>query len=161
MLDAEEAVKGDAVSTDNRETMVVAREPPGAWLHVGSLLAPVLKCAFCPVCLGLFGGALAGARLGFLSDERVHLALITVAIVFDVAILGAAFRHHRRRAPLVLCAVGALTALGGHLGSGLVQLEYLGFGVLMVAAIWNVVLLRIHHQSVTSCCAHDQVMEET
>lgn len=144
MLDAEEAVKG-------------GREVPGTWLQVGSLLAPLLKCAFCPVCLGLFGSALAGARLGFLGDERVHLGLITFAITFDVVILGAAFRHHRRRAPLVLCTTGALAAIAGHLGGGLDPLEYVGFGALMLAAIWNVVLLRRHHRGVTSCCAHDRV----
>jgi hypothetical protein len=116
-----------------------------------------VKCAFCPVCLGLFGSALAGARLGFLGDERFHFALIAVAVVFDVAILGAAFRHHRRRAPLILCGLGALAALGGHLGSGAVPLEYVGFGALMLAALWNVVLLRRHHHHLsTACCAHDR-----
>ena len=155
-------MKGAHLATNEWGRAVVDRQPPGAWLQVGSLLAPIVKCAFCPVCLGLFGSALAGARLGVLGDERFHLALIAVAVVFDVAILGAAFRHHRRRAPLILCGSGALAAIAGHVGSGAVPLEYVGFGALMLAALWNVVLLRRHHRHhSTACCAHDRAAAVT
>jgi hypothetical protein len=128
-------------------------DPPSLWLRIGAVALPVLKCAVCPACLGLVGSLLAGARMGFLEDERVHGAVLLVALAADVAILGASLRHHGRRGPLVLCALGALLALGGHLASGFV--EYAGFALLFAAGIWNLRLLRRHHhQHGGDCCGH-------
>ena len=130
-----------------------AAEPsPGLVLQIGAFVLPALQCAVCPLCLGVFGGALAGARLGFLEDERLHLGLILVALVADVFILRAAVRHHQNRGPLALCVAGALSALAGHLVAE--ALEYAGFAALMVAALWNVVLLRRHRPRGGACCAH-------
>lgn len=125
---------------------------PSVWLRIGAVALPVLKCAVCPACLGLVGSLLAGARLGFLEDERVHGAAILVALVADVAILGASLRHHRRAGPLVLCGLGALLAVGGHVAWEAV--EYAGFALLFAAGIWNLMLLRRHHQHGGDCCGH-------
>lgn len=127
---------------------------PGIWLLVTSVLLPVLKCAVCPVCLGIFGTALAGARLGFLADERLHGALIGFAILADLVILEVSRRHHRRRLPIVLCAVGGAVALLGHLTEEASWVEYFGFASLMAASIWNVRLLRRHRATGEGCCAH-------
>jgi hypothetical protein len=146
-------VKSHAVLNGELQRPSVEARPPGVWLQVGSLLLPIVKCAFCPVCLGLFGGALAGARFGFLSDERFHGVLIAFAVVVDGAIFAAGRRHHRRPGPLVLCALGALIALAGHL-SKIAAMELAGFGALMLAAFWNVLLLRRHRHAGNACCAH-------
>ena len=125
---------------------------PSLWLRIGAVALPVLKCAVCPACLGLIGSVLAGARMGFLEDERVHAAVIVVAVVADVAILGASLRHHGRLGPLVLCGIGALLALGGHFAGEVV--EYAGFALLFATGIWNLLLLRRHHRHGGDCCAH-------
>lgn len=126
---------------------------PSLWLRIGAVALPVLKCAVCPACLGLVGSLLAGARMGFLEDERVHGAILVFALVADVAILGASLRHHRRYSPLALCAAGALLAVGGHIAGEVV--EYVGFALLFAAGIWNLMLLRRHHQHGGDCCGHD------
>jgi len=127
--------------------------PPGRAIRLWSLALPVLKCAFCPACLSLFGGLLAGARMGFVGDARFHASLIAVALVADFFILRAATRHHRNRWPLALCIAGGLVAIVGHFTAE--ALEYAGFGLLMLAAVQNIVLLRRHRREDGSCCVHD------
>jgi hypothetical protein len=61
-------------------------QPPHALLTWGALVLPVLKRALCPVCLGVFGSVFAGARLGFLANERLHGAVVAAAVVADVCI---------------------------------------------------------------------------
>ena len=125
---------------------------PSAWLRIGAIVLPILKCAVCPACLGIFGSLLAGARIGLLEDERIHGAIIVFALIADFGILGASIRHHGRRGPLGLCAVGAALALAGHFAWE--PVEYGGFAILFATGIWNLVLLRRHHRKAGSCCAH-------
>ena len=125
---------------------------PSVWLRVGAIVLPVLKCALCPACLSIFGSVLAGTRIGLLDNERVHAPIILVALIADFGILGASMRHHSRRGPIALCALGAMLAVFGHFAMELV--EYAGFGILLGAGIWNTVLLRRHHQAGSTCCAH-------
>jgi hypothetical protein len=127
--------------------------PPSRALQVGSLLLPILKCAVCPACLSLFGGLFAGARMGLLGDERLHGGIIALALVADVFILRAALKHHKNRWPLSLCLAGAALAVLGHFTVEFV--EYLGFALLLIAAVQNVVLLRRHRNESGSCCAHE------
>jgi len=125
---------------------------PSAWLRIGAIVLPILKCAVCPACLGIFGSILAGARIGFLEDERIHGAIILFALIADFGILGASIRHHGRRGPIGLCIAGAMLALLGHFAWE--PIEYAGFAFLFAAGIWNLVLLRRHHREAGSCCAH-------
>jgi hypothetical protein len=134
--------------------IVLNASRPSRWLQLGSVLLPVLKCAVCPVCLGLFGTALAGARIGFLADERLHAYLILVALVADVAILGVSHRHHRRWAPILLCAAGTAALAAGHFGGEAITMEYAGFGLLMAASLWNMRLISRHRARGGPCCAH-------
>lgn len=120
------------------------------WL---SFALPVLKCAVCPACLSIFGGALAGARLGFLADEGAHAAILFGAVALDIVILGAAARHHNSPWPLALCVSGAVVALLGHFTNELI--EYAGLALILTAALHNLVLMRRHRAHGGSCCAHD------
>ena len=129
------------------------------WLSIGSFMLPVLKCAVCPVCLGMFGSVVAGARLGFLADERLHGALIVFAIALDAGILTVALRHHRQLGPLLVCCAGALLALLGHFGLRTEVLEYVGFAMLMAASLWNVGLMLAHPHSDGACCVHEAESE--
>ncbi len=121
-------------------------------LQMWSLLLPILKCALCPVCLGLYSGLFAGARVAFLGNESVHGALFATVVVVDVVVLWAAAKHHQRVAPLVVCVVGAGIALLGHWLAEIV--EYVGFGLLLFAALWNVRLMRRAHRN--DCCVSDR-----
>jgi hypothetical protein len=134
------------------QTTTRSQAAPGTLLQISAILLPVLRCALCPLCLGTLGGVLAGARVGFLQDERFHGVFILVALVADAFILRAAFAHHRRSGPLLLCLGGALLAVAGHFVAEAV--EYVGLGALLVAALWNVVLLRRHRSGGAACCAH-------
>lgn len=118
-----------------------------------SLLLPIIKCAICPACLSIFGGVFAGARMGFLGDERLHGGIVAVALVADVFILRAAMSHHKNRWPLGLCLAGGALAVLGYFTAEVV--EYVGFGLLFTAAVQNVVLLRRHRKEGGSCCAHE------
>jgi hypothetical protein len=133
---------------------LTTRQPPGLWLQLGSLLLPILKCALCPMCLGIIGSAVAGARFAFLADERLHGGLLLGALVADAAILARSRRHHGQWGPLVVCAVGAVLAAAGHFLLTTEALELAGFAVLMVSSIWNARLLWVHRRSHPSCCAH-------
>lgn len=130
---------------------------PSSAIQFWSLALPVLKCAVCPACLSLFGGLVAGARMGFLADEHVHGSIMAAALVADFFILRTALRHHNNRWPMALCIAGAMTAVVGHVTSETV--EFAGFGLLFLAAIQNVVLLRRHRRDGGSCCAHDGVIQ--
>jgi hypothetical protein len=126
--------------------------PASLWLRIGAVGLPILKCAVCPACLSIFGSVFAGARFGFVQTEPWHELLIFVALIADFAVLGASFRHHRRRTPLWLCAAGALLVVLGHLFAE--SLELLGFALLLAAGISNLILLRRHHRHAGNCCAH-------
>ena len=122
-------------------------------LQAGGFVLPFVKCAVCPVCLSLFGGVFAGARLGLLGDERLHILVITAAVILDLVILKAAARHHKSSLPAWLCGAGGLIALMGHVT--VERLEYVGFVLLIVAAVTNLVLLRRHRKYGGPCCAHE------
>ena len=126
---------------------------PGRAVQFWSFALPVIKCLVCPACLSVFGGLFAGARLGFLGDERFHGGIIAVALIADFFILRAAMQHHGNRWPLGLCLAGGAIAILGHFSAEVV--EFIGFGLLMLAAIYNVVLLRRHRREGGSCCAHE------
>lgn len=125
---------------------------PSATLQFWSFALPIIKCAFCPACLSLFAGLFAGARLGFLGDERFHGWVLVVALVVDFFVLRAAMKHHQARSPLTLCIVGGLVAVLGHATNE--TIEFIGFGLLMLAALINWVLLRNHHREGGECCQH-------
>jgi hypothetical protein len=126
---------------------------PTAAVQFLSFALPVLKCAVCPACLSVLGGLFAGARMGLLGDERVHGSIIALALVADFFILRAAMRHHGSRWPLLLCLAGVAVAVLGHFTAEAVEL--IGFGILMLAAVQNVVLLRRHRKQGGSCCTHE------
>jgi len=126
---------------------------PSSALQFWSFVLPVLKCAVCPACLSIFGGLFAGARMGFLGFERFHGWIIAVALVADYFVLRAAMKHHKNRWPLILCVLGGAVAVAGHFTTE--RVEYFGFALLMVAAFYNVYLLRQHRSEGGACCAHD------
>lgn len=128
--------------------------PPRLWIRAGGVLLPILKCALCPACLSIFGSVFAGARLGFVDGESWHVWVVGAALLADVVILTASMRHHGRRGPLAVCALGALLALGGHIVDAGTAVEYTGFALLLATGIWNVVLLRGHRHGSAACCAH-------
>lgn len=144
------------MSPDRTATEPMTTEPSRA-VQFWSFALPVLKCAVCPACLSVFGGLFAGVRMGFLEDGRFHGGVIVFALVADFFILRAAMRHHRSRIPLGLCLAGGLAALVGHFTSEAV--EFAGFGLLMLAPVHNVVLLRRHKRESGSCCSHDTKRE--
>lgn len=133
--------------------MAKSSDRPSQAVQFWSFALPVLKCAVCPACLSIFGGLFAGVRMGFLGDERFHGGIIAIALVADFFILQAAMRHHKNWWPLALCFGGWALTIVGHFTAEVV--EFIGFGLLMLAAIHNVVLLRRHRQEGGSCCAHE------
>jgi hypothetical protein len=128
--------------------------PASLWLRAGAILLPIVKCAVCPACLSIFGSLFAGARFGFVQLEPWHEVVILVALIADFAVLGASFRHHQRHTPVWMCAAGAALIVLGHLFAE--SLESLGFALLLIAGVANVILLRRHHRHAGNCCDHRQ-----
>lgn len=126
---------------------------PSRILQLGSFILPILKCAVCPACLSLLGGAFAGARLGVLGDEQLHEVIVAIALIADALVLGLAFRHHRAAGPLTVCGIGAMLVVAGHLQHAN-HVEVAGFLVLIIAAFWNWRVLRRHHRQNHSTCTH-------
>ena len=138
------------------QTESLAPEQPqvnasGTALQALSVALPIFKCAACPACLSLWGTLFAGARVGVFEDERAHALVLLLAVVVDFAILGASLRHHGSRGPLIVCAAGAVLALGGHFVGEAV--EYAGLAVLMGVGLWNFLLLRAHQHRPGGCCS--------
>ena len=136
------------------------RDPPvaiasGSGLQALSLILPILKCAVCPACLSLWGTMFASARLGVFEDERAHALALLSAVIVDFAILAASMRHHGSRRPLVVCAVGAVLALGGHVAGEAV--EFAGLAVLVGAGVSNFFLLRAHRHRASGCCSREVI----
>lgn len=130
----------------------VASRPSGS-LQLWSFILPVLKCAICPACLGMFGGVFAGARVALLGDERFHGGIIAVALALDLFILRAAMQHHQNRWPLFTCIAGGALVGAGHFIAE--PLEYAGLALLFFAAVQNVILLGRHRRAGGTCCPHD------
>jgi hypothetical protein len=125
-------------------------KPPSRWLRAGSVLVPLVKCAVCPVCLGLFGTALAEASASHQLDERVHWALSAFAVAAGLAVLLPSFRHHLRPEPLALWAAGSALAAAGHVSEAQAQ-ESVGFALLLASSLLNLLLLR-RYVAPSSCC---------
>ena len=123
----------------------------GTALQALSVALPIFKCAACPACLSLWGTLFAGARIGAFEDERAHALVLLLAVVVDFVVLGASLRHHGSHGPLIVCAAGAVLALGGHFVGETV--EYAGLAVLMGVGVWNLRLLRAHRHRPDGCCS--------
>lgn len=124
---------------------------PRRWLQVGSVLLPIVKCLVCPLCLGLFGTALAEVSANHMFDERLHRALCAFAVIAGLVILAPSFRHHLRPEPLALWAAGSALAVSGHVFEVQAQ-ESLGFALLMAGSLANLVLLRRCADVTLACC---------
>lgn len=126
------------------------RQRAAAALQVGSIALPLLKCLTCPACLLLFGGIAAGAALPALDDERLHIALTLTAIAVDLALFQLSRSGRDSRAPELLLAAGATLALAGMFAGELVELA--GLGVMMAAAVVNLILVRRSSRTRAACC---------
>ena len=114
-----------------------ARTPPARAGRIAALL-PMLACAFCPVCLGLYAGALSAVGLGFLLSERVHAALVGLSVAVALGSLLWSARRHRWTGPLGVGALGAGVALAGDLAWDSHPLLLTGVALLMLASLWDV-----------------------
>jgi hypothetical protein len=101
----------------------------------------------------MFGGLLAGAQVGLLGNERLHVGVVTLAVVVDVAILRAAARHHRSPWPMALLLVGGVAVALGHATAEVVELG--GFALVIAAAVLNAILMRRHRAAARRCCPHE------
>ncbi|OFX25803.1 MAG: hypothetical protein A2V77_09330 [Anaeromyxobacter sp. RBG_16_69_14] len=116
------------------EGRTIAREPPRG-LSVISTLAPVIACAFCPVCLASYAKLLSLVGVGLALTEAQHTLLLTSALGISIAASAWCARRTERWSPLLGALAGGLLALAGHL-YGRAWLEWGGVGV-MIASAWR------------------------
>ena len=101
-----------------------------------SAIAPVIACAFCPVCLATYAKLFSLAGLGFAMTEAQHSVLLTSALCVSIAASVWRGRRSGRWSPLAGALAGGSILLVGHLAGERAWLEWSGIGV-MLASAWH------------------------
>jgi hypothetical protein len=106
-----------------------------------SLLAsilPIIACALCPACLGIWAQVLSVVGLGVVITETQHHVLLVVAIA--IAFLMSAYRFVRTSllGPFVLTIVGCVSLGASHvLAEENHLLSWLSIAIILSASIWQ------------------------
>lgn len=104
---------------------------------LGSIL-PILACALCPACIGVWAQVLSAVGMGFVMTEAQHHVLLAVAI--SVALSMSVYRYARTRfvGPFVLTIAGCLSLGGSHLFAEENHLfSWLSIAIILGASLWQ------------------------
>ncbi len=128
------------------------RRSAAAWLRgvlgLPGAVLPLLPSASCPLCLSAYVGILSALGLGFLFTERVLLYLVPAFLVVGMASIAWTLPAHRRRAPLLLAVAASVLIVCGRLVWSVQPAVYLGAGLFLGAAGWNLWLrVRAKHEA--------------
>jgi hypothetical protein len=116
------------------------REPPtrtGWW----ATLIPVLACALCPACLGVYAQIFSAIGVGFELSSRVHAGLLVTAVVLSIAVGGWRASRMRWAWPIATALAGCTALLAGHFVD-VHLLEWSGLAILVVGGLLERRLLR-------------------
>ncbi len=98
-------------------------------------LAPILACAFCPVCLSHWLPIVAGVGIGVGLSERQHSVLLIVALGIAVVPAAIATRRTRRFLPLIATVFGALALVASDVAGARGAFDALGMAALVIGAV--------------------------
>ena len=104
---------------------------------LGSIL-PILACALCPACIGVWAQVLSAVGMGIVVTEAQHHVLLAVAI--GVTSCMSVYRYVRTRlvGPFVLTIAGCLSLGGSHLFAEENHiLSWLSIAIILCASLWQ------------------------
>jgi hypothetical protein len=104
---------------------------------LGSIL-PIIACALCPACLGIWAQVLSIVGVGLVITETQHHVLLVVAIT--TAFLMSAYRFVRTSllGPFVLTIVGCASLGASHvLAEEIHLLSWLSIAIILSASLWQ------------------------
>jgi len=115
----------------------------------GTVIASVLSCAICPMCLPVYAGCLSIVGIEF---SEIHEYLFPIMLIFGLGTLGfMAYQIHTHQGKWTLFTAAGIAALGMIL-SARYDYDYLLYACLVLfmgSVIWNKKTL-IHHGH--GCC---------
>lgn len=104
---------------------------------LGSIL-PILACALCPTCIGVWAQVLSFAGLGIVITEAQHHVLLVIAIVVALATSGYRFVRTRVLGPFGLTIVGCACLAASHFFAEENHLlSWLSIAVILGASLWQ------------------------
>lgn len=112
----------------------------GVWAAIAaipSVVVPLLPSFTCPMCLAAYSGVLAAAGLGTVLQASVLQPLIAVFLVAQIGSVAWTTRSHGVPGPVIVTVAGAGAVAGGRLVADVPTLLYVGVGLLVAGAIWN------------------------
>lgn len=109
---------------------------------VPAAVLPLLPSATCPVCLAAYAGVLSSVGLGFLLNDQVQRPLILVFLGITVVSVAWAATQYRRFSPFLLVLSGSVAIVAARILSNVPWVVYLGVGLLVTGAFWNLLLKR-------------------
>lgn len=107
----------------------------------GALIA-VLPAVSCPACLGAYAGLLTALGVPFVLAEKVLVPVTGTLLMIGLISVGWSTRTHHQPGPLAATLAGTLAVVFGRLIFRLPPLLYLGVGMLIASALWNLWLKR-------------------
>jgi hypothetical protein len=104
---------------------------------LGSLL-PILACALCPACLGVWAQVLSFVGIGVIVTESQHHFLLGLALLVAFVTSAFAFARTRFVGPFVLTMVACFLVAGSHFFAEENHLlSWFSIAVLLGASLWQ------------------------
>jgi hypothetical protein len=107
--------QGSACDCAHHRLAERSKQRQGGWFGaMGSTLLPLLLCAFCPACLGVWAPLLGIAGWGVQVNETTHGVMLVVGVGLALSLTAWRARKHRQYGPLLLTAQGSGFLLLSH-----------------------------------------------
>ncbi len=104
---------------------------------LGSIL-PILACALCPACIGVWAQVLSVVGIGLVITEAQHHALLAVAIAIALAMSVYRFARTRVVGPFVMTIMGSASLAGAHFFAEENHLlSWVSIAVILGASLWQ------------------------
>lgn len=104
---------------------------------LGSIL-PILACALCPACIGVWAQVLSVVGIGLVITEAQHHVLLAIAITVALAMSVYRFVRTRIVGPFVLTIIGCASLAGSHFFAEENHLlSWLSIAVILGASLWQ------------------------
>ena len=104
----------------------------------------LLPAVTCPACLGAYAGLFSALGLGFLVRSQVLEPLLLSTLLLGLASIAWSALEHRNPWPLALTLLGDLAVVVGRYALANQEMQWLGFPLILVGALWNIWLRRRH-----------------
>jgi mercuric ion transport protein len=102
----------------------------------------LLPAVTCPACLGAYAGLFSALGLGFLVRSTVLEPLLISTLFLGLASIIWSTLQHRNPWPLALTVLGDLAVVGGRYALANQEMQWLGFPLILVGALWNIWMRR-------------------